>query len=70
MVIKKEELGHLSIGAVADVAVFKLERGDFGFTDVKGWKIKGDKKLIAELTLRAGEVVWDLNGISRPEWKQ
>lgn len=69
-VIKKTELGHLSVGAVADVAVFKLEKGGFGFVDTKGWKIKGDKKLTTELTLREGDVVWDLNGISRPEWKQ
>ena len=69
VVIKREELGHLSVGAVADVAVFKLETGDFGFTDVRGWKINGDQKLTAELTLRAGDVVWDLNGISKKEWQ-
>jgi dihydroorotase len=68
-VIKKPELGHLSVGAVADVAVFSLATGDFGFIDTKGWKINGDKKLVAELTLREGDVVWDLNGVSRPEWK-
>jgi len=67
-VIKRTELGHLSVGAVADVAVFSLASGDFGFIDTEGWKIKGDKKLVAELTLREGDVVWDLNGISRPEW--
>ena len=67
--IKKQDLGHLTVGAVADIAVFKLENGDFGYTDVRGWKIKGDGKLIAELTLSEGDIVWDLNGISRPEWK-
>ena len=33
-------------------------------------KLKGDKKLECELTLRKGQIVWDLNGISQPEWKE
>ena len=68
-VIKKTELGHLSIGAEADVAVLRIEQGEFGFVDTRGWKINGDKKIVTELTLRKGNVVWDLNGISRPLWK-
>jgi dihydroorotase len=66
--IQREELGHLSMGAVADMALLKMREGDFGFADTKGWKILGDKKLECELTLREGKVVWDLNGISMPEW--
>jgi len=67
--INREELGHLSVGAHADIALLKLEEGDFGFTDVRGWKIHGDKKLECELTLMEGKVVWDLNGISMQEWE-
>ena len=67
--IQKEELGHLSVGAEADIALLKLQEGDFGFTDTKGWMIHGDKKLECELTLREGKVVWDLNGISMSEWE-
>ena len=67
--IKHEELGHLSEGAVADIAVLSLQSGDFGFADTNGWKIKGSQKLECELTIRDGEVVWDLNGISIPEWQ-
>lgn len=62
-VIKREDLGHLSVGAEADVAVLNVREGDFGFVDVKGGKLMGTQKLEAELTLRAGRVVWDLNGI-------
>ena len=62
--IKREELGHLGVGAEADVAVFRLLEGNFGFVDGDGETVQGTKKLIAELTLRAGEVAWDLNGIS------
>jgi dihydroorotase len=66
--IKHEELGNLSVGAPADVTVLRLENGDFGFTDMYGARLKGKQKLTAELTLRDGKVVYDLNGITRPDW--
>jgi dihydroorotase len=66
--IKREELGNLSVGSTADVAVLRVEKGDFGFTDMYGARMKGQQKLTAELTLRAGKVVYDLNGITRPDW--
>jgi dihydroorotase len=66
--IRREELGHLSPGAAADIAVFKLERGDFGFVDMNGARLRGTQKLTCELTLREGKVVYDLNGITRPDW--
>ncbi|MDW3646511.1 MAG: amidohydrolase/deacetylase family metallohydrolase [Bacteroidia bacterium] len=66
-IIQKEELGHLSEGVGADIAVFRLVKGDFGFIDTQGYKMKGDQKLICELTLRDGQIVWDLNGIAAPE---
>ncbi|MDJ1500838.1 amidohydrolase/deacetylase family metallohydrolase [Xanthocytophaga agilis] len=64
--IKREELGHLSQGAVADVAVFSMREGDFGFFDKTGYKVTGKQKLECELTIRAGKVVYDLNGITDP----
>jgi dihydroorotase len=67
-VIKRVDLGHLAVGAEADVAVLSIRRGTFGFVDVSGGKLMGDQKLECELTVKAGRVVWDLNGISRPMW--
>ena len=67
-VIKRPELGHLSPGAEADVAVLRVIDGDFGFIDTKRWRVNGTQKIICELTLRAGTVVWDLNGIASPVW--
>lgn len=64
--IKREDLGHLSEGAVADIAVLRLREGDFGFLDAHGYRINGVQKLETELTIRAGQVVWDLNGIAAP----
>jgi dihydroorotase len=69
-VIKRPDLGTLSVGSVADVAVFNLRKGDFGFLDVRGNKIKGKEKLEAELTLRAGKVVWNLNGLGSLMWNE
>jgi len=66
--IHREDLGNLSPGAVADVAVLRLERGDFGYTDMYGARLKGNQRLSCELTLRDGKVVWDLNSITRPDW--
>ncbi len=67
-VIQREELGHLSEGAVADIALFSLQEGKFGFIDSEGYRMDGTQKLQCELTIRAGETVYDLNGISRPYW--
>jgi dihydroorotase len=67
-VINRKELGSLSVGSEADVAVFSLRKGDFGFTDIRNTRLKGTQKLETELTIRAGKVVWDLNGISTPPW--
>lgn len=66
--IQHEELGHLSPGATADVAVLRLEHGKFGFVDQNGGRMDGDKKLECELTIKDGKVVYDLNGITRPNW--
>lgn len=65
-VIKREELGNLSVGAPADVAILNLKKGDFGFFDYTGYKMKGDQKLECELTIRNGNIVYDLNGIADP----
>ena len=67
-VIKRLDLGHLSVGAEADLAVFNIREGEFGYTDVRKIAVAGTKKLEAELTIRAGTVVWDLNGLSGQKW--
>jgi dihydroorotase len=64
--IRQEQLGNLSVGAVADIAVFTIREGKFGFVDSGGNKMTGSKKLECELTFRDGKIVYDLNGISRP----
>jgi dihydroorotase len=68
--ISRTDLGHLSEGAVADITILKLEKGEFGFVDTKGFKMTGTQKLNCELTIREGDVVWDLNGISASPWNK
>jgi dihydroorotase len=66
--IHQEQLGHLSVGAAADVAVLRLEQGEFGFLDMYGARLPGTRKISCEMTLRDGRIVYELNGIARPNW--
>jgi dihydroorotase len=66
--VKRIDLGHLSEGTEADVAVLSIRKGSFGFIDTGGNKLEGDQKLETELTIRAGKIVWDQNGISAQNW--
>ncbi len=66
--IRREDLGHLSEGALADIAILRLKQGKFGFVDARNNRISGDQKLEAEVTMRAGKIVWDLNGLSAREF--
>lgn len=61
--IKHTELGHLTVGAVADVTVLSMRKGNFGFLDAANNVIKGKTKLECEMTVRAGKIVFDLNGL-------
>lgn len=65
----RKDLGNLSVGSPADIAVFDLDKGTFGYTDSFGLRVDGTRKLVTELTVRAGEVVWDLNGRTAKPWK-
>ncbi|MCC6363931.1 MAG: amidohydrolase/deacetylase family metallohydrolase [Bryobacterales bacterium] len=68
--IKRPQLGNLSVGTEADVTVLRLEHGNFGFLDSAGARRAGTQKLNAELTIRAGRVMWDLNGLAAPDWEK
>lgn len=66
--IQRRDLGHLSVGAEADVAILNVRKGDFGFIDTRSKRMKGNQKIECELTLRAGNVVYDLNGLASNNW--
>jgi dihydroorotase len=67
--IKHPQLGNLDVGAEADVAVLRVDRGKFGFIDSAGARDSGTQMIVCELTLRKGKVAWDLNGRASDDWK-
>lgn len=67
--IRRQDLGNLGIGAEADLVLLRVKEGNFGYVDAAGNRIDGNRKLEAELTVRAGKVVWDLNGLTAKKFK-
>jgi dihydroorotase len=59
--IGRNELGHLSVGAEADIAVLRVLQGSFGYADASRGTIHGDQRLLCEMTLKGGTVAWDWN---------
>jgi dihydroorotase len=66
LAIHREDLGNLSVGSEADVAILKMEKGRFGFWDKTGYKMDAEQKLECQMTVREGRIVYDLNGIAVP----
>ena len=66
--VQQTQLGNLSVGSVADIAVLGMRTGDFGFTDGGGGVLHGSKKLECELTVKDGKFVYDLNGRAGETW--
>jgi dihydroorotase len=66
--IRRPELGTLSEGSTADIAVLALEKGEFAFLDSGHGKLMGSQRLRCVLTVRDGKVVWDADGLSLTEW--
>jgi dihydroorotase len=69
-VIRRPELGTLSEGAVADIAVLALEQGRFAYLDSGHGKLTADKRIRCVLTVRDGKVVWDTEGLSLTDWRE
>lgn len=67
--IRRPALGNLDVGAEADVAVLRLERGQYGLLDSAGARMPASQRLQCELTLRKGVISWDLNGLASEDWK-
>lgn len=63
--IKREELGNLSVGGIADIAILSMRQGKFGFRDIAGNRQDGTQKFECEMTIKGGRIVYDLNAIAR-----
>jgi len=69
-IIHREQIGHLSVGAIADIAVLRVEKGQYAFVDSFGARMDGTQRLANELTVASGKVVFDLNGRTRDSWEK
>lgn len=68
--IHRPELGTLTVGKDADIAVLELTKGRFGYIDCGVAKMDGSVKLTARMTVRAGRIVYDPAGLSMVEWEK
>src|SRR5581483_8785405 len=68
--IRRPELGTLSPGAEADVAVLRLIDGPQSYIDCGRARLDGQGRLECVMTLRAGRIVWDPTGRSMPRWEE
>ena len=62
------ELGTLGVGRAADITVLAMRAGAMAFKDSWHKKLLGQKKLECVLTVRAGKIVYDEEGLSWPVW--
>lgn len=58
-IIGHKELGTLTPGTEADIAIFKVEEGSFGFSDSGKARLSGTKRILPEMTIRKGVIVYD-----------
>jgi dihydroorotase len=68
--IRRSDIGTLSEGAVADIALIEIERGRFALLDSGLGKLTGTQRLRCALTVRAGKIVWDADGLAAGDWQQ
>lgn len=68
--IHRPELGTLSVGKDADIAVLELLKGRFGYIDCGVAKMDGNVRLTTRMTIRAGRILYDPSGLSMVEWEK
>jgi dihydroorotase len=67
--IHRPELGTLSVGREADIAVLEEQHGKFGYIDCGVARMDGDARIVARMTIRAGRILYDPSGLSMVEWE-
>ncbi len=66
--MRRPDLGTLRPGSLADLALFRLEEGEFTFHDVLMTPRRGDRRLVNTLTLVGGEPLPRLPERQRAPW--
>src|SRR2546429_634685 len=68
--IHRPELGTLSVGREADIAVLEELRGHFGYIDCGYAKMDGTLRIVAQMTIRGGRILYDPSGLSMVQWEK
>ena len=68
--IRRPELGTLSVGKEADIAVLEEQHGQFSYIDCGVARMDGSLQLVARMTVRGGKIVFDPSGLSMVEWEK
>ncbi|HEV2399821.1 MAG TPA: amidohydrolase/deacetylase family metallohydrolase [Candidatus Sulfotelmatobacter sp.] len=68
--IRRPDLGTLTVGKDADIAVLELAKGHFSYIDCGVARMDGNLKLTARMTIRAGRISYDPTGLSMVEWEK
>lgn len=66
--IRRPELGTLREGSIADLALFNIQQGGFGFVDSGYTRLNAGKRVECVLTVRNGAIVWDSEGLAAVDW--
>jgi dihydroorotase len=68
--IHRPELGTLTVGKDADIAVLEELHGHFGYVDCGYAKMEGMSQIVARMTVRAGRILYDPSGLSMTHWEK
>jgi dihydroorotase len=68
--INRPELGRLSVGSTADIAVLEMAKGKFAYLGSGGGKIEGNRRVQCVMTMFGGKILYDHPyGLSVPLWQ-
>ncbi len=62
------ELGTLTPGNVADIAILEVQHGRFGYMDDGYARLTGNVQLTNRMTIAGGRILYDPSGLSMVEW--
>ena len=68
--IRRPDLGTLTPGAGADIAVIRKLDGSFNYVDCGKARLRGTSRLDCLMTIRDGKILYDPNGLSLPDWEE
>jgi dihydroorotase len=68
--IHRSDLGTLSVGKDADIAVLEELHGSYSYVDCGFARLDGNVRIQARMTVRAGRILYDPSGLSMVLWNK